>query len=104
MTPFTTGTRSSCAYDAALRQCAREAAATLAAALAVTFFFWGTLLLLMPSSSRFLGMPLWFHVAVLGGYLFSIGVVLFIVKRVFREIPLDLKPGVSEGAADGRNG
>ena len=93
-----TGVPHQCTYDAALRQCGREAVATLAAALAVTLFFWGTLLLFMSSPVRFFGMPLWFHVAVLGGYLFSIVAVIFIVKRVFREIPLDLKPEDTMGA------
>ena len=87
-----TGTQHLCTYDAALRQCAREAAATLAAALSVTLFFWGSLLLFMASPVRLFGMPLWFHVAVLGGYLFSVVAVIFIVKRVFREISLEAKP------------
>lgn len=101
MTDFPqTGTVLPSSYDAALRQCGREAAATLAAAIAVTLFFWGTLILFMDSTVRFFGLPLWFYVAVLGGYLFSIVAVIFIVKRVFREIPLDLKPKALEGRGE----
>ncbi len=86
------GGAASMSYDDALRQCGREAAATLAAAVAVTAFFWGALALTMGSPLRLWGMPLWFLCAVAGGYLFSIAAVLWIVKRRFREIPLDLRP------------
>lgn len=91
-------------YDEALRACSREAAATLAAAVAVTAFFWGTLYLSSPSKALFWGFPLWFMVAVIGGYLLSIVAVVWIVRRYFRDIPLDITPDdagemkASEGA------
>lgn len=87
------GCAGSANYDEALRSCSREAAATLAAAVAVTAFFWGTLFLFLSSKASFFGFPLWFMAAVLGGYLFSIVAVVWIVKRYFREIPLDITPG-----------
>ncbi|MDO5531323.1 DUF997 family protein [Sutterella sp.] len=84
-------------YDEALRICGREAAATLAAAVAVTVFFWGTLWLFTGSSVLLLGLPLWFVVAVIGGYLFSIVAVVVIVKRCFR--PVDLERVARDEAA-----
>lgn len=87
------------AYDRALERCSREAAATLAAAVAVTVFFWGALFLTAGSTARFFGLPLWFLVSVVGGYFFSIAAVVWIVKRVFRDVPLDLKPDDDSGEA-----
>ncbi len=86
------GCAGSANYDEALRSCSREAAATLAAAAAVTAFFWGTLFLFSSSKASFFGFPLWFMAAVPGGYLFSIVAVVWIVKRYFRDIPLDITP------------
>ncbi len=41
---------------------------------------------------RFWGLPLWFWVAVCGGYVLSVLVVMFIVKRYFKAMPLDMVP------------
>ena len=79
------------AYDEALRVCGREAAATLAAALGLCIFFWAAIALLKDSPERFWGLPLWFLVSVFGGYVLSVAVVVLIVKRFFRSVPLDLK-------------
>ena len=65
-------------YDEALRICGREAAVTFIAALGLFAFFWG--------------LPLWFWVAVCGGYVLSVLVVMFIVKRYFKAMPLDMVP------------
>ena len=60
-------------YDEALRICGREA-------------------LFKDVHERFWGLPLWFWVAVCGGYVLSVLVVMFIVKRYFKAMPLDMVP------------
>ena len=83
-------------YDKALRACSREAKATLAAAVAVTVFFWGSIFLFASSKTSFFGFPLWFMAAVVGGYLFSVASVVWIVKAHFEDIPLDITPDNAE--------
>lgn len=88
-------------YDEALRICGREARATLAAAVLTMLFFWGAVWLLGDSKASLMGLPLWFVVAAGGGYLFSIAAVLWIVRRNFRAIPLDIpldRADAAEGA------
>ena len=79
-------------YDEALRICGREAAVTFIAALGLFAFFWGSIALFKDVHERFWGLPLWFWVAVCGGYVLSVLVVMFIVKRYFKAMPLDMVP------------
>ncbi len=79
-------------YDEALAASEREARATLAAALAVTVYFWGAIALFHGNAALFLGFPLWFLVSVVGGYVLSVVVVWWLVKRVFVDFSLEMKP------------
>ena len=61
----------------------REARMTLVLAVIVTAAFWLAVLLLRNRSELLLGMPLWFTVSCIGGYLLSVAGVIFVVKRWF---------------------
>ena len=87
-------------YDEALRICGREAAVTFIAALGLFAFFWGSIALFKDVHERFWGLPLWFWVAVCGGYVLSVLVVMFIVKRYFKAMPLDMVPEERAVAGD----
>ena len=69
-----------------MRRCESAAAKRLFA------FFWGSIALFKDVHERFWGLPLWFWVAVCGGYVLSVLVVMFIVKRYFKAMPLDMVP------------
>lgn len=79
-------------YDDALRTTHREAAATLVVAVLVALFFWGAVWLLHDVPGTSAGFPLWFWWAIPGGYLASIVGVVFLLRRVFRNFSLDLRP------------
>ena len=79
-------------YDEALRQTAREAKATLVCALLLACFFGAVIWLLKDLGLGPAGLPYWFWAAVAGGYLLSIVGVLWLVKVVFRNFSLDLRP------------
>lgn len=80
------------AYREKLAATNREAKATFAAASAIFLFFWLAVFLFRESSAVAAGFPLWFWIAVPGGYLLSVAAVLFLVKRVFRNFPLEDEP------------
>ena len=80
-------------YDEALRICGREAAVTFIAALGLFAFFWGSIALFKDVHERFWG-------AVCGGYVLSVLVVMFIVKRYFKAMPLDMVPEERAFAGD----
>ena len=76
-----------------MRRCESAAAKRLfIAALGLFAFFWGSIALFKDVHERFWGLPLWFWVAVCGGYVLSVLVVMFIVKRYFKAMPLDMVP------------
>lgn len=83
-------------YKDAIRRSHREAAYTLAAALLLFLFFWCALFLTADSGVFLFGLPLWFWLSCVGGYLLSVVVVWFIVKKAFRHFELisdeDKKP------------
>lgn len=79
-------------YDEALRQTAREAKATLVCALLLACFFGVAIWLLKDLGLGPAGLPYWFWAAVAGGYFLSIAGVLWLVKVVFRNFSLDLRP------------
>ena len=78
-------------YDEALRICGREAAVTFIAALGL-FAFSGGALRSLKMFMELLGLPSVVWVAVCGGYVLSVLVVMFIVKRYFKAMPLDMVP------------
>lgn len=83
-------------YKDAIRRSHREAAYTLAAALLLFLFFWCALFLTADSDVFLFGLPLWFWLSCVGGYLLSVVVVWFLVKKAFRHFELisdeDKKP------------
>lgn len=93
-------------YDDALRQTSREARATLVCAAAITVFFGAAIFLLKDAGLGPAGLPLWFWAAVVGGYLLSVALVLLLVKKVFRDFSLDLRPEecCQSAGADARTG
>lgn len=90
-------------YDDALRTTHREAAATLVVAVLVALFFWGAVWLLHDVSGTSAGFPLWFWWAIPGGYLASIAGVVFLLRRVFRNFSLDLRPDAQSVPSDTRS-
>ena len=93
-------------YDAALQQTSREAGATLVCAAAIAVFFGAAIFLLKDAGLGPAGLPLWFWAAVVGGYLLSVALVLLLVKKVFRDFSLDLRPEecCQSAGADARTG
>lgn len=79
-------------YREKLAAANREAKATFAAAAGIFIFFWLAIFLLRGSSVMAAGFPLWFWVAVPGGYLLSVVAVICLVKRVCCNFPLDDEP------------
>lgn len=75
-------------YKDAIRRSHREAAYTLAAALLLFLFFWCALFLTADSGVFLFGLPLWFWLSCVGGYLLSVVVVWFLVKKAFRHFEL----------------
>ena len=76
-------------YDRALIASHREAVATLIAAVFTMVYFWAAILIFEKSPETVLHMPLWFMASCVGGYLFSVIAVLWLVKRWFADIDLD---------------
>lgn len=76
-------------YDRALIASHREAVATLIAAVFTMVYFWAAILIFEKSPETVLYMPLWFMASCVGGYLFSVSAVLWLVKRWFADIDLD---------------
>ncbi len=76
-------------YDRALIVSHREAVVTLIAAVFTMIYFWAAILIFEKSPETVLHMPLWFMASCVGGYLFSVIAVLWLVKRWFVDIDLD---------------
>lgn len=76
-------------YDRALIASHREAVATLIAAVFTMVYFWAAIVIFEKSPETVLHMPLWFMASCVGGYLFSVIAVLWLVKRWFADIDLD---------------
>ena len=67
-------------YAAQFVQLDREAWYTLGAALLTTVLFWGTIALTYDSLITVGYLPLWFALSCLGGYVFSVVIVVALVK------------------------
>ncbi len=82
---------SNISYAEKFRIMDREALATLVLAVIIAAFFWGAIWLLKDNTSTILAMPAWFVVSCIGGYLLSMVGVIFLVKKVMVDFPLDEK-------------
>ena len=78
-------------YKEAIEQSHREALYTVGAALLLFLFFWGVLFLTQDSAYSWWGLPLWFWLSCIGGYLLSVLVVWLLVKYFLRNFNLDHK-------------
>lgn len=83
-------------YKDAIKRSHREAAYTFIAALLLFLFFWLTIFVTADSDVFFWDLPLWFWLSCVGGYVLSVIVVWFLVKKAFRHFDLfsdeDKKP------------
>lgn len=96
-------------YAAQLQQLDREAFFTFGAALLVTLVFWFSIYCTHDSSLQFLSLPLWFVLSCIGGYLFSVVVVVGLTRFLLKPCELNVAPvsavqyeasSVTEAAAD----
>ena len=78
-------------YKEAIEQSHREALYTVGAALLLFLFFWGVLFLTQDSAYSCWGLPLWFWLSCIGGYLLSVLVVWLLVKYFLCNFNLDHK-------------
>lgn len=76
-------------YDEALEAAGREAKATLIVAVALMLFFGAALWLLKDLAVLWLGIPLWFWVGIIGGFVLSSAAAWWIAARVVEDYPLD---------------
>lgn len=77
------------AYYDALERADKEARATTLGALLIALFFWGAIFCLADLPVAPYSLPLWFWVAVLGGYLLSVVVVWALLRFIFQNGTLD---------------
>ena len=80
-------------YARKFEQMDREAAWTLAVAVAVFVCFWAAVLLFRHDEVYVLGLPLWFVLSCLGGYVLSVAAVAVLVRLGMRDFPFDDPPG-----------
>ncbi|MCR5084925.1 MAG: YhdT family protein [Succinivibrionaceae bacterium] len=77
-------------YAEKFRATDREAVLTLALAIAIAAFFWGAVALFGDRPQDLLwGLPLWFSVSCLGGYLLSVAGVAILTRFLMRDFDLD---------------
>ena len=77
-------------YAAQFTQLDKEALATVLAAVLITVLFWAAIYFTADIQSSIFAMPLWFVISCLGGYLFSIVVVVVLVTKFMRNCRLDV--------------
>ncbi|MBU3844835.1 MAG: YhdT family protein [Candidatus Anaerobiospirillum pullicola] len=77
-------------YAAQFTQLDKEALATVLAAVLITVLFWAAIYFTADMQSNILAMPLWFVISCLGGYLFSIVVVVVLVTKFMSNCRLDV--------------
>ena len=78
-------------YYEKLAQADREAFWTVMAAFLVTVFFWSVIDWTKESLIFWFGLPLWFWLSCIGGYILSVVVVILLVKYGFKNFDLDLE-------------
>ncbi|MCL1818129.1 MAG: YhdT family protein [Spirochaetaceae bacterium] len=84
----------------------REARATLIAAVLVMIFWWAAGFGLARTSFTIFYLPGWFVVSCFGSWLFSVILVLFLIKRVFTDFSLEDEDEAAQGIprpAEGEN-
>lgn len=89
-------------WDEALRAAHREARATLLAGVAAFLWFWGTLLIFLKTGGTLFGLPLWFMVSVVGGWLMTTAGAWWLTHCIFSRMPIEVPEGKEgmDGAAD----
>ena len=88
---ITKKTNQNLTYKDKFIQMNKEAKATLIASLIIFAYFWLTIYLFQDNLEfgMILGLPLWFTLSCLGGYLLSIIVVFILVKFFMANFDLD---------------
>lgn len=88
---ITNQTNQDLAYKDKFVQMNKEAKATLIASLIIFAYFWLTIFLFQDNLEFgvILGLPLWFTLSCIGGYLLSIIVVFVLVKFFMANFDLD---------------
>ena len=82
------------------RQCLREIRGTLAVTALCAAWHVGSAFALDGTDWRFLGMPAWFSVSVLGTIVILLAGLWYLLKRVF--VDFDYEPEASEPEEGGR--
>lgn len=85
-------------YSQAIKRSHREAVYTVIAALLLFIFFWAAIALTDNNQEVLWGLPLWFWLSCIGGYVFSVIVVCALVKFFF--LDFDLKTPDESDAGD----
>ena len=80
-------------YSQAVKRSHLEAVYTTIAAVLLFVFFWAAIALTQDCSVGFFGLPLWFWLSCVGGYLLSVLVVWGLVKYFFRDFDLQVDDG-----------
>lgn len=86
-------------YSQAIKRSHLEAVYTTIAAVLLFVFFWGAIALTQDCALGFFGLPLWFWLSCIGGYLLSVAVVWGLVKYFFRDFDLQVDDGKKPGEA-----
>lgn len=76
-------------YASALRTTEREAKLTLGLALKILLVFWLAIFLLKEVPIAFWGLPLWFWLSCVGGYLYASWGIWRLVRSHFVDVDLD---------------
>lgn len=78
-------------YKEAVKRSHKEALYALLSAVFLCIFFWGAIFLTADSDAAFYGLPIWFWLSCLGGYVLSVVVVWVLVKKIFCNFSLTAK-------------
>lgn len=78
-------------YAAQFKQMDKEALYTFLAAVLITLVFWGAIFLTHDLQLNVFYMPLWFVLSCIGGYVFSVVVVVLLVKKFMRNLELKVQ-------------
>lgn len=78
-------------YKEAVKRSHKEAFYTLVASVFLCVFFWGAVCFTMNLEWAFWGLPLWFWLSCVGGYVLSVIAVWVLVKGFFRNFSLSVK-------------
>ena len=70
-------------------QCLKEVKGTLAVTALCALWHVATAFLLNGTGLRFLGMPAWFSVSVLGTIIIAVAGVVYLTRKVFRDFDYD---------------